>query len=229
MWKPWAFCKTAVVALAAMLFLVQSSEAQVGVFVGGGGNHGGTQWGVSLGTPFYGGYASPNYGGYYGSAYRYGSYPYYGTSYYSPYVYNGFNSVPYSYTYGSTPYYSGVTSYDYNNAYLMPSNAYQSFYYTPDSNGTTNQVANSATIQIIVPANASVWFDGSATQQTGPVRLFTTPALPEGKASSYEVKASWKDANSVDVTRTRTIQVAPNQHTAVNFMDATDTTGKGGK
>jgi len=262
MWKPSAFCKPALFALAVILFAVQTSEAQIGAFVGGGGGNrggGGTRWGVSIGTPFnggygygspYGGFGSPYYGGgYYGAGYGYAS-PYYGGSYYSsPYIYSsgyaspyyggsyysspytyssGYNYLP-SYTYGYTPSYSGVASYDYNNAYMMPSTSYQSGYYSPDSSGANNQqMANAASIEVMVPANASLWFDGNATKQTGPDRLFTTPALPEGKASSYELKASWKDANGNDVTRTRTIHVAPNQHTFVNFMDGAGSTSSSG-
>src|SRR5262249_29983293 len=48
-----------------------------------------------------------------------------------------------------------------------------------------------AEVQVRVPANATVWFDGEPTEQTGPYRRFWTPPLEPGKVYTYQVKARW--------------------------------------
>jgi uncharacterized protein (TIGR03000 family) len=245
MWKSVSLiAKPTALAIALMLVAVQTSEAQIGAFIGGGGGGhrggGGTRWGVSIGTPFYGGYGYGG-GGYYGSpfgyggygypSYGYGNYPSYGYSY-SPYV----GSYAYSPSYySSTPYYySSPMYYGTSTAYSMPYTTNQSsFYYSPGStsNGYDQgyQGDNTASIEVMVPAGAQLWIDGNQTQQSGPVRWFTTPPLSsEGKTSSYEVKATWKGQDGTDITRTRTVYVAPNQRSFVNFMDATQSGGATG-
>jgi uncharacterized protein (TIGR03000 family) len=48
-----------------------------------------------------------------------------------------------------------------------------------------------ATIEVLVPTDAVVRFDGHATQQTGEYRLFTTPPLIKGDSYHYEVEAAF--------------------------------------
>jgi uncharacterized protein (TIGR03000 family) len=222
------FAMMSALAVATVLFVSQVSEAQIGFHVGSGGHGGGTRWGVSVGQPYgwgygYGGYGSNGgfYGANFGYPYGYG-YPYGGYSYGYPYGYG-------SYGYAS-PYYVDSGYYQPSYSYMPTTNYQQSFYPPTYSDGQTNngqmnqQTPNSASIEVIVPPQAQLWFDGTQTQQTGPVRMFTTPALPEGRASSYQVKATWTDQTGAPVTRSRTVHVAPNQHTVVNFMNATGDT-----
>jgi len=189
--------KVAVLALGLLVASAQTSEAQVRVFVGGGGGgyHGGTRWGVSIGSPYY-------QGGYYRGGYGYGL-PY-GSNYgYAPY-------------YASPSYYYASPSYYYTapaTVYAPPVTRYQSYYppvaYQPD---------NTAIIEVVVPAGAQLWIDGNSTAQTGTVRYFTTPPLTPGQTFTYDVRATWTDSSAGPVTQQRTVQVQAGQQSAVNFM-----------
>jgi uncharacterized protein (TIGR03000 family) len=77
--------------------------------------------------------------------------------------------------------------------------------------------SNTAHIRLLVPASAKVWFGNSATQQTGSVRFFESPALTPGKDYSYDVKAQWRDASDKEVTRTRHVDVRANMQTTVDL------------
>jgi uncharacterized protein (TIGR03000 family) len=107
---------------------------------------------------------------------------------------------------GRNPYYYSIpltTSGDQqpmnNDVYTYPPTTYRS-YYPP------NAASLPATIELIVPADAQVWFDGVATSQTGTVRRFVTPPLNGDNNYSYEVKARWtKDGQPLEATRTITV------------------------
>jgi uncharacterized protein (TIGR03000 family) len=208
------FLRIALLAAIGVLTIASTSQAQVGVQFGGRtGNDG--RWGVSIGQPYYGGY-----GGYYGG------YPYgYGYGGYTGYAYPMYSGYYPSYSYG--PYYnSGYIGPMYYPSQTYTSPGYQSNYYSPESY-TGMQDDNSATLEVHVPARAELTFDGQKTQQSGPVRIFTTPVLTDGKTYSYEVRATWSDNNGKQVTRSRTVHVAPRQHSVVNFMDGGTTIDQG--
>ena len=191
--------KLLVVAALGLLVAAETCQAQVGVWYGGGQ---GGRVGVSVGQPYYG-----NYGNYWGGDLGRG---YYG-GYYPAYGYGGYYS-PYGYGY-SMPYY-----YE-QNPMFAPSSSNQSFY-PPDVSQSFVRTPNAATIEVMIPSNAQLTFDNNKTQQTGPMRFFETPPLTEGKTGTYELRASWTDPSGQPVIRTRTIQVSPNQHFRVNFMEA---------
>jgi uncharacterized protein (TIGR03000 family) len=144
-----------------------------------------------------------------------GYYPYYGGG--------GYGYAPYSY-YDYAPNYSN---------YAPPVPYYQDFPVTGyQSNYPPSFPAdNSAMVEIRVPANAQVWFDGQQTQQTGANRFFNTPPLQ--KNGTYEVRATWND-NGTPRTETKEVQVQPGQRSTVDFMGGptnpvpkgTDPTGK---
>src|SRR5262249_49930993 len=46
-------------------------------------------------------------------------------------------------------------------------------------------------IQMQVPADAEVWFDGAKTQQTGSERAFISPPLRPGRQYVYQVHVRW--------------------------------------
>jgi uncharacterized protein (TIGR03000 family) len=160
------------------------------------------------GTPYYGGfYGNQPYGSYRGSPYQSGYYPY---GSYAPNGYYGY----------STPYYYSSSGYYTPGMGSMPTmSSYQSFYppMSQPGMGGSGQGNGTAFIEIMVPAQAQITFDGTMTQQTGPVRFYSTPPITGN--STYEVTATWKDQTGNDVRRTRTVHVAPNQQTFVNFMD----------
>jgi uncharacterized protein (TIGR03000 family) len=186
--------KSLVLATVGLLAATETCQAQVGVWYGGRGG----RVGVSVGQPYYGNYWGDGWGrGYYGG-------------YYPAYGYGGFYS-PYAYGY-SMPYY-----YDANPTFWS-NNSYQSFYPPDGSQGF--RTSNTATIEVMVPGDAQLWFDDNKTQQTGPMRIFETPPLTEGKSGTYEIRATWTDPSGQSVTKTRTVQIAPNQHSKVNFLEA---------
>jgi uncharacterized protein (TIGR03000 family) len=63
-----------------------------------------------------------------------------------------------------------------------------------------------ARINLSVPADAKIWFDGSPTQQTGIARSFESQPLDRGKAYGYQIRVQWK-RDGKDVTKTRQVDL----------------------
>jgi uncharacterized protein (TIGR03000 family) len=76
---------------------------------------------------------------------------------------------------------------------------------------------NAVSIDIRVPPDADVFFDGKKTTQRGVNRHFVTPPLEEGKNYSYQVKATWNE-DGKEVTRTRDLPVQAGQRKMVDFL-----------
>lgn len=205
-----SFSRIALLAGVAVWCAADSAQAQFGVHGGGGRGDGRGGWGVGIGSPYYGGY-----GHYYGDSYS----PYYGGYYGNSY---------YPYSYGYAPYSYGYAPYSPSYTYYLPAtsdpaytNSTRISNYPPQTDGAPPaQFGGEATIEVMVPGRADVTIDGNKTKQTGPDRLFNTPAVPEGKTFTYKICATWMDNAGNEVKRTRTVHVAPNQHTFVNFMDS---------
>jgi uncharacterized protein (TIGR03000 family) len=53
--------------------------------------------------------------------------------------------------------------------------------------------SHTARIQVRVPANAEVWFDGNKTSQTGNLRPFLTTELKPGMDYAYEIRVRWTE------------------------------------
>ncbi len=83
-----------------------------------------------------------------------------------------------------------------------------------------------AHVTVHVPAEARVWFDGTATTSTGPIRKFQSLPLTQGDRYSYEIKASWKE-NGREVTETREVVVISGAHVEVKFAVLPRTEGQG--
>jgi uncharacterized protein (TIGR03000 family) len=79
-----------------------------------------------------------------------------------------------------------------------------------------------ATVQVLVPANADVWFDGNKSTDFGPMRTVSTPSLQPGKTASFEVKVSWTE-NGQPVTRTQRVDVQAGNQRVMNFMLGVET------
>jgi uncharacterized protein (TIGR03000 family) len=73
-----------------------------------------------------------------------------------------------------------------------------------------------AVLDVRVPANAELWFDGYKSKQTGPQREFQTPRLAAGKKYTYTVRARWV-ADGKPVEETRQISFTPGQQVKVSF------------
>ena len=79
-----------------------------------------------------------------------------------------------------------------------------------------------ATVDVDVPASAQLWFNGSATKQTGDARRFTSPSLTPGQDYTYAVRARWTDNRHV-TDETRTITVHAYEVTFVDFTEPAPT------
>jgi uncharacterized protein (TIGR03000 family) len=62
------------------------------------------------------------------------------------------------------------------------------------------------TVNVSVPADAEIWFDGNKTRQTGPARSFVSPPITPGHDYAYVLKARWLE-NGKEVTQTRRVIV----------------------
>jgi len=207
-------------SLAAAALLVYPDTAQAQRF-GFGAGRGGVSFGVGSGY----GYGNP---GFYGSGWGYSPY-----SGYNNYGWNnGWNNGNWNYWgnngYGQNYYNPGVQAtytYQYpSSTYQYPSTGYQAFY--PSTQGNYNYGSTSyglgarndrlAHIEVRVPANAEVFFDGHKTNQNGSVRYFESPELDPNQNFTYSVRARWNE-NGQDVERTKQITVRAGQTEMVDF------------
>jgi uncharacterized protein (TIGR03000 family) len=209
------FAKLVLAAGAAVFATAQPSLAQHGHVGGGrGAFHSGGGVRVQSGT-FRGGIV--NRGGWYGSGGRvYGGGGWYGGIglglYGGPAWYGGWGSGYYGPDYyaGSPYYFSDAPQY-FQGAPVTPDTGYRAFY------PPTMIADNTALIEVQVPPDAEIWFDGTKTTQRGSVRNFTTPPLTPGQTFTYEIRATLM-ANGAPVTQTRQVQVQAGKRAAVNFM-----------
>jgi uncharacterized protein (TIGR03000 family) len=178
-------------ALLAVLGLPGNSFAGKG----GGGGHGGG--GHS------GGHSSAGHGGFYGGG-SHGGYYHHGGYY--PGIYLGLGG--YGYGYGPS-YYP-----DYS--YGEPGSSY---YYAPSVlPPAPTQDTTRALIEVRVPAEAEIWFEGDKTSQTGSVRQFVTPPVTPGKMFTYDIRARWTGADGKPVDLQRSVQFQAGQRLTVDFV-----------
>jgi uncharacterized protein (TIGR03000 family) len=145
----------------------------------------------------------------------------------SPYSYAGYGTL-YAPGYGGVTYAGyrpivpsswAAASYSYV-AFFPPSFPGSSPAAAPPAPPTDTSVAgvadSRATVQVEVPSNATVWFNGVQTKQGGSMRTFETPALERGYTYHYDVKARWEE-NGKPVERTRRVEVYPGGRVTVAF------------
>jgi uncharacterized protein (TIGR03000 family) len=75
---------------------------------------------------------------------------------------------------------------------------------------------NSATMNVRVPADAAIWFQGAKTGQRGEERTFVSPPLEPGRAYTYEVRARWNQ-DGKEVEQTRQVRVRAGETVKVDF------------
>jgi uncharacterized protein (TIGR03000 family) len=162
-----------------------------------------------------GGYRGGNggYGGYRGGYGRYDGYRGgYGGYYPGIGIGIGFYG-PYDYDYGYAPTYLSsqppvVIASPSTNATV-----------TADAPPPSEPANGSALMQVLVPADATVWFNGNPTTQRGEKRVFESTVLTPGHDYQYEIRARWtEDGRTVD--QTRTIVVHANARVGVDFSRA---------
>ena len=151
----------------------------------------------------HGGYGHYGYGhGHYGYGYGVGLYvalPFY--PYGSPY-------------YGSSYYYEPVVN------VLQPPIAPPAYFApetVPPPSPTEKPNPTIAMLELRVPENAEVWFDGDRTSQTGTLRHFESPTLESGRTYTYQIRARWTDAEGKPVDRTKQVKVQTGSRVGVDF------------
>jgi len=207
-------------ALACLLSIVGPSYAQRRGGGGRGGNVVRSGAGYNGGRYYGGGYNGGRYygggrsygGGYYGRG-DYGGYGYglggigIGLGLGSPYGYGGYGRGGYynpSYSYPAPTYTDGGFATD----------AYQSFYTPTDAVPAVD--ASRGYMHVRVPDNAQVFFDGTATTQTGTDRVFMSPSLDANSQYSYTISAKWID-NGQEKQASRTVQLVRGQTVVVDL------------
>jgi uncharacterized protein (TIGR03000 family) len=73
-----------------------------------------------------------------------------------------------------------------------------------------------AHITVRVAPDGQIWFDDTATKQTGALREFESPPLTPGKTYSYDIRAQWRE-NGREVTQSRHIGVHAGGRVTVDF------------
>ena len=71
-------------------------------------------------------------------------------------------------------------------------------------------------IDLQVPTDAKVYFNGAATTQTGMSRAFVTAPLTPGYEYSYAIRVQWHEGNRL-VERTRDLSFMAGDHVRVDF------------
>jgi uncharacterized protein (TIGR03000 family) len=100
---------------------------------------------------------------------------------------------------------------------------------TPSYRVTTPVVAPASvgTIQIDlqVPEGAKVYFNGSATKQTGMARTFVSSPLTPGIQYGYAVRVQWNEGGRL-VERTRDISFMAGDHVIIDFTPTAQTASR---
>ena len=195
-----------VMAIAAMIALCvpATTEAQVSVRVGGGYS----------GRPYQGGYG----GGYYGG-YRSGVSIGIGNPHAGYYNNGYYNNSYYNNSYYNNGYYNVAPSVIVTQPGVVIQSGYQSFYPpTGEASGFAPAPSNdnTASIVVMVPANAELWWNGSAVSGVGDMRRFRTSSLG-ADGGTQQFQARWRGADGQVVTQTREVRVSANGAFTVDF------------
>jgi uncharacterized protein (TIGR03000 family) len=110
-------------------------------------------------------------------------------------------------------------------SYAAPPVDYSSYYSgpvepaeaEPDDQATATD-PNIVLLGVRVPADARVWIEGRLMNQSGPIRLFESPALEPDSDYHYEIQARWTEGGK-QVTRSRQVTVRAGDRIIVNFAE----------
>jgi len=81
---------------------------------------------------------------------------------------------------------------------------------------TQTQLTDTASIRVLVPADAEVIFQGQAMPARGTERTFVTPPLTVGTRYRYDVEASWRQADQ-DMHQNRRVYVRAGDRLTLDF------------
>ncbi len=104
-------------------------------------------------------------------------------------------------------------------AYTTPNYPIQSPNYSvryPVSPPLSAIADDTARVEVRLPADAELWFEGQKTAQTGSDRSFHSPELQPGENYVYNVHARWQ-ADGKPVDETRKVTVHAGDHVVVNL------------
>jgi len=87
----------------------------------------------------------------------------------------------------------------------------------------TAQAAPPASIEMTLPADASVWLDEQATTQTGTERHFASPSLEVGLHYSYMIRVRWTDGGKT-LERSRRVRFESGDHIRINLAHGDEPT-----
>jgi uncharacterized protein (TIGR03000 family) len=79
------------------------------------------------------------------------------------------------------------------------------------------RTARSAMIDVFLPPQAALTFQGQPTTEEGGVRVFQSPALEPGRTYTYDIRATWRTDDGREVSRTRRLSVSAGDHLTVDF------------
>jgi uncharacterized protein (TIGR03000 family) len=89
---------------------------------------------------------------------------------------------------------------------------------TPRASATPAPPAEDiAYVNVRVPPEATLWFQGVRMTKGGSVRDFVSPPLPVGKPFTYTARAIWME-NGQEVSRERQIQVRAGDRVDIDFL-----------
>ncbi len=124
----------------------------------------------------------------------------------------GYGSFGYSYGYFGM--YSAPTySYTYTYVSAPPRSAYTQSHAAPSP-----VTSRTALIEVRVPADAEVSFNGETTSETGTLRTFRSKPLQDDTIYTFEVKASWKE-NDKPVERTRKVRLQAGEEIRISLLN----------
>jgi len=74
-----------------------------------------------------------------------------------------------------------------------------------------------ASLQLQVPADATVWLEGQRTTQKGTERQFVSPPLAPDKAYGYQLRVVWRE-NGREIQETRRLLVRAGDRQKIMFL-----------
>jgi len=140
---------------------------------------------------------------------------------------SGFGNAPYS-RYGYTPgaYDNSGPSYSsgYSPSYAQPSSFASGYSYGASFAGSSSGSEQAAPdrkvhIDMRLPADAKVWFNGKEVRSSGAWRRFESPVLNEDGNYTYNLRVAWKNGARA-MEQARRVIVHPGDHLALNFPAA---------
>ncbi len=81
--------------------------------------------------------------------------------------------------------------------------------------------SGTASVRVLLPADARLYFEGVPTAVVGPDRLFESPALALGRNYRYDIRAVWGE-NGREVVKTRSVVVHAGDRVRVDFTTPAD-------